>query len=461
MTTSTVETPSRLMHELVTLNERIKNALLQEHQALQLERAQLELSSKRLQENLSERQWRLERDRHALAVQKQEYLDLKAETTLAAAEDVVLTLQADGGAIQTLVRTVTEGREPESILAERVRAQARMLAVGQPVELRIDRDAATLHWVVSWLRDGQDTLAAMPPAILEAVGKEARHWRMRDLFAQIEERLGLPAATHEARPSAEWFAAELAQAHAPRLAMCRALAKQLRHWLAGGREAAIGASRRALGASHLAGRLPEALLGAMEAHSRDLPLLLSGLGCWLLWSSCLEGRRAIRLLYPRLTSLLEECEAAVREERANVASAVAERAALPAHLLRAGPWQRGELTLQWIQPPAPAVERGEELSLEMEAAAVVKAAVEAALAVAEDVPEAGMPQWAEGATPGTPGEAAGPAVAVAAAAPRLLSQVVLPTRSTLVGQDREKLAKELEHAASRLRRMMEISSVEQ
>ena len=324
--------PAALLQELEILNTRIKTALSQERKTLQLERQEFERSSTQVQYALEEQQWQLEVNTHQFVVERQEW-DARNALVDEVSHDQPLLLEADGGEIQTTVRTVTEGRDGSSVLAELVRTQAQAASDGQTVHLLVDRDAATLHYVIGWLRDGEDTLTKMPAAVLHSVESEARFWQMRILAAQVEERLGVTGAAHEGRSAVEWFATQLTQGHAPRLAVCRSLARQLRHWLAGGREPSIGPSRRAIAVTHRDCELPQALLAALEMHTDDMALLLSGLGCWLLLSTSVDGRQGLNRFSDRVEKILGEAEAAVSEEKARAAEISAKRSSLPEHLL--------------------------------------------------------------------------------------------------------------------------------
>ena len=129
---------------------------------------------------------------------------------------------------------------------------------------------------------------------------------MRTLVDKVEERLGKPDAAAEGCRALEWFSEQLSQ-ESSRLGVSRSLVRQLRHWLAGGREAALGKGRRAL-AAHRDFQLLRSLLDTLSAHPSDPELLLSGFGCFLLWSTSREGQQALRQLAPRIVALLNGAE---------------------------------------------------------------------------------------------------------------------------------------------------------
>ncbi|KAL3913873.1 MAG: hypothetical protein SGPRY_007826 [Prymnesium sp.] len=320
----------QLLGDLSSLSGRVQQALRAEREALQEERRQLYRLSLSTLASLEAERWRLSAAQHDLDTQRSRWEELLGSIVDPSQQtEGIVTLRADCASLRCSLHSLTQGREPHSALAHLVRQHCPRvnpsaaeespspLSSGDPSispverEIFIDRDAAALQWVVMWLREGEISLASMPRVVLQAVGAEARHWQMRSLAEQVDERLGKPDASAEGREALEWFTLHLTRER-DRLGVLRSLAKQLRHWLASGREPGLGKARRAL-AGHDDHCLPRALISALEAHASDCELLHDGFGCLILWSTSVEGRGALRCLGGVIHGLIDGADGVVKD----------------------------------------------------------------------------------------------------------------------------------------------------
>ena len=54
-----------------------------------------------------------------------------------------------------------------------------------------------MHWLLRWLREGDEAVASLPPHTLRLLLAEARHWGMGELAERCSALLGAPGATDE------------------------------------------------------------------------------------------------------------------------------------------------------------------------------------------------------------------------------------------------------------------------
>ena len=302
------EAADSLLRELADITERVKAELIGRRKVLDAERASLHEEQRRHDAAMLERQWELARCEHELGVQRQAHeAGVRHAVAVADAGSAAVVLVADGTEFATtLLSLVGEARGEATsslaLLAKRAFDERDFPASG-PVRILIDRDAATTHHVLDWLRRGPAAVDGVPDGLLRLVQAEARHWQLDRLDAACEERLGgvVDEALH-----ARWLADTLI-AQRDSAPICRRLGAQLWQW------AASRASRRQLAITGDPSAL-DALIGAMGAHPSDDSLLRSGFGvCSAIGASGgREAREALRGHAPllgRLTRHVEEIAA--------------------------------------------------------------------------------------------------------------------------------------------------------
>ena len=189
--------PESLLAELQSVSERVAKVVAEESHKLAIERVALEAEKAKQAERLAEQQFALRRDQHALVAGQLE-LRRVAETTAAIGgyQQQRIRLVAGTTPFTAAAPTLCE-RAPSSVLAqlvkgrlaehERERAHDGHEADGgaeaegdgaEPIEIFVDREASVVHWLLRWLREGDEAVAALPPHTLRLLLAEARHWGM-------------------------------------------------------------------------------------------------------------------------------------------------------------------------------------------------------------------------------------------------------------------------------------------